>query len=1189
MAEEVKIVDVAGGPAAEATLQKLLDSMRRLEKAAGGSGGGGGSASSEAQSQYNRAVSEGTKTRKENTKAVEEATEATTSFSNALGRGVGKIFGMFTSVIGAGIGIAQNLFEAFGDGTGTLTDMIQTVPLIGGLLAKLTAPFDDALDSFRQLSTTGASFNNDLTQLRASAAGAKVSLASFTSFMAENSEKMAAFGGTVTQGAQAFARNRRALRAHEQDLLNMGLSFEDINDSLANYMYMQRAGSRAQTRDATAQAAAAASYTKNLMKLSKLTGEDIQTQQDALAQQRMNVAFQRKYATMSVEERRRMDILMAETLQSGGQTAVNALMAEFLNMPALTDEMALYQSNFGESMNVIRRGLASVTDDQISAAEFDAQANERLVDMLSGQSAAADRLGSLLDAAAAGADGPLASLNEMFSNAGIQYTKYIDANGRFDRERALADLAAAEEENEERNTLTRGLTNFQNQLRTLREKLELYLIGPLGNAIGPALDGLATAFQNMNDSGFDEVFETVRTMIGNFANDIQTFGFKDALGNLLTDIGEAAKPVFDSMIQELKSMIFGQTREEVQAEIQETIDALNTAETDLTSRIADINADMARGNLDPAQMAAARQDLANYEAQLTRVRDRQTEANTQFDNAEGSAGLMGTAFNTLKTFASGLATTFSELDTSTLLVIGAGALGLVGLAVALKAIAGPAALVMGAMGLAAGGLGFMFQGVSAVIDSITQGVGTLADGLDKLSKIDGSNLSVVGDGIGAIAPHLTDLAVGGVVASFISDGAFEKLAAGITALNGAQTGNMATVGVGLDSIQAALLKFSASAILTNFVGGNALQDITAGIDALNDAKTGNMATVAQGLDAVDGALAKFAAASFIANFVTNDALTALATGITALDSASVANMTTIAAGMDAVAVPLAKFAAGGILASLMSDTALQDLAGGITAIDSAGVTNIPLVASAMDMLAGPLVTMAGTGVLLRFIGDNSFGNLASQLSQFETLNPQTLHEVGPALKALNEGIQAFTGGSILESLGGAISGFFSGLFGGDEYEDLIEDLKKFEEVNTRKIYEVGQGLQGIANFVGGDVDVGDIRIGTDQLQRLSDLTKTLDSDSINSYNDALEELVETLKKLTDELGENAGVQGESNANVATLLNNLTTGSNESTGDKLDQLNSTMTAVLMTLQTSGRYTRQTRDAARAGANDLQAGF
>jgi hypothetical protein len=38
MAEEVKIVDVAGGPAAEATLQELLKVMKG---SSGGTGGGG--------------------------------------------------------------------------------------------------------------------------------------------------------------------------------------------------------------------------------------------------------------------------------------------------------------------------------------------------------------------------------------------------------------------------------------------------------------------------------------------------------------------------------------------------------------------------------------------------------------------------------------------------------------------------------------------------------------------------------------------------------------------------------------------------------------------------------------------------------------------------------------------------------------------------------------------------------------------------------------------------------------------------------------------------------------------------------------------------------------------------------------------------------------------------------------------
>ena len=69
VAEEVKIVDVAGGPAAEATLQELLKVMK-----AGGAGGGSGggksaAAASKAQDLYTTATTRGTTTLKTNTKA----------------------------------------------------------------------------------------------------------------------------------------------------------------------------------------------------------------------------------------------------------------------------------------------------------------------------------------------------------------------------------------------------------------------------------------------------------------------------------------------------------------------------------------------------------------------------------------------------------------------------------------------------------------------------------------------------------------------------------------------------------------------------------------------------------------------------------------------------------------------------------------------------------------------------------------------------------------------------------------------------------------------------------------------------------------------------------------------------------------------------------------------------------------
>ena len=175
-----------------------------------------------------------------------------------------------------------NLIKAFGDGTGTLTDMVSAIPGIGSVLGMFTGYLDNTLTVFQQLSSSGASFNNNLTLLRTSAAGAKVSLESFASLIGSNTEGLAAFGGTVTQGAIMFGKARTALNKYEGDLLNMGLTFEEINEGLMDYMTLNRAGSRGQQQDMAALAEGSAMYSKSLLTLSKLAGKDIKAQKEAL-------------------------------------------------------------------------------------------------------------------------------------------------------------------------------------------------------------------------------------------------------------------------------------------------------------------------------------------------------------------------------------------------------------------------------------------------------------------------------------------------------------------------------------------------------------------------------------------------------------------------------------------------------------------------------------------------------------------------------------------------------------------------------------------------------------------------------------------------------------------------------------------------------------------------------------------
>jgi hypothetical protein len=146
----------------------------------------------------------------------------------------------------------------------------------------------------------------------------------------------------------------------------------------------------------------------------------------------------------------------------------------------------------------------------------------------------------------------------------------------------------------------------------------------------------------------------------------------------------------------------------------------------------------------------------------------------------------------------------------------------------------------------------------------------------------------------------------------------------------------------------------------------------------------------------------------------------------------------------------------------------------------------------------------------------------------------------------------------------------SSLFGGEEgqFDALIEGLKKFEEVNADAIHKVGTGLQGLSEFATSDVDLGQINISADGLQRLNDITKTLDAGAITKYNEALEKLVEVLGELNTELsganvpGATGGGATSGASPAANALGNVSGSNSDSATERLNML----VAELVALQT-----------------------
>ena len=135
------------------------------------------------------------------------------------------------------------------------------------------------------------------------------------------------------------------------------------------------------------------------------------------------------------------------------------------------------------------------------------------------------------------------------------------------------------------------------------------------------------------------------------------------------------------------------------------------------------------------------------------------------------------------------------------------------------------------------------------------------------------------------------------------------------------------------------------------------------------------------------------------------------------------------------------------------------------------------------------------------------------------------------------------------------------MFGGEEgqFDALIEGLKKFEEVNADAIHKVGTGLQGLSEFASSDVDLGQINFSADGLQRLNDITKTLDAGAIIKYNEALEKLVEVLGELNTELsganvpGATGGGTTSGPSPAANALGNVSGSNSNSATERLNML------------------------------------
>lgn len=555
MAEETEVKNVGGdnGVASEVTLAKLVTAM---EKIAAKTGADPKSQAAKAEKARTESISQGIKVSTKHRDAVKKNTDAvnlSTKAFKSLSSGLVKITAMLSGAVFESLtGFTKELFGA----SKNLSNFVRHIPLIGGRLSQLTGLIDESYDTFQQLAKSGAAFDYNLIELRNTAASTRVSLSEFAGMVTENSEKLAMFGGTVDQGVKRIANLRDTMGSKLTERFEkLGLTTEEINEALIYQQYLNRAGARTETRNANEQALAAASLTKNMLTLAKLTGEDIKTQQDKIAQAQMDVAFQRERAKLEPKEQEKLNAAMSEAQAAGGDAAVEVLKAKFLGMPPLTEAAQLYTATQTEGAELIKKNLDKALNSAVDYDQFMLNREDRMSEYGEAYARAANRLDGIIKAEAAGLEGP--GIAEQMMASQKLFGTYIDDSGRFVKKEFQKTFEGLGDEDDAGTGLD-GAARFRTALDNARRALTENIISPLQGVAADVLDPLTESFKKfIGEDGASTVFQKSLDNLRVFLDETVTPKIEDFFEAFAEDPKQAIEDAFSDISTAMTNWFLG--------------------------------------------------------------------------------------------------------------------------------------------------------------------------------------------------------------------------------------------------------------------------------------------------------------------------------------------------------------------------------------------------------------------------------------------------------------------------------------------------------------------------------------------------------------------------------------------------------------------------------------------------------
>ena len=335
--------------AEEATMQKILDTLRDMEGMGGGKGGAG--------TVGGVALPIG-----KLGKSINYANVAVGALGKGLGLATGALAGLTTMGAGAvklGAGFVATQ-PKITDLSNALTKLPLGLNVFGEAIHAVVELLYKNYTTFQQLSASGIAFGDKLEYMNGMAARLGIGLDGLAGSLASNSERLA-FLGTATRGAEmaindaaiAFDQNRDSLQ-------RFGLSFEEQNETFMRFFAQNSMALQRETMTRSQLIDMSDDYAKGIRRLSELTGTQADAIQDEVDKANANKSFAVFMSGLEGQEKARAESVM-RTFGQFGDSGREAAMSMIMGVAPLTEGAA--------QMMTINKGFSDTLRQSVSSSK----------------------------------------------------------------------------------------------------------------------------------------------------------------------------------------------------------------------------------------------------------------------------------------------------------------------------------------------------------------------------------------------------------------------------------------------------------------------------------------------------------------------------------------------------------------------------------------------------------------------------------------------------------------------------------------------------------------------------------------------------------------------------------------------------------------------------------------------------